>query len=152
MAEKGEFEPFKMLIGAVFALLVLTIIISAINSFQQFREKVSLEKFYEGIRNAANQPNGHVLKVENVFFKDGTIFVANSIARQTGLKDKCVLLEADPFNPFFESDYDSITITFKTETNVFTQCYSNQIITGNPNTDCEIACRVSFGEPLNNDE
>ena len=68
---KGEFEPFKLLIGAITSLLILTIIISTINYFQSLEIDISTERFYSGMKNAVNQPNGSLLVAENVVFVEG---------------------------------------------------------------------------------
>ncbi|MBI2597753.1 MAG: hypothetical protein HYW50_01000 [Candidatus Diapherotrites archaeon] len=142
LREGGEFEPFKMLIGAVFALLVLTIIVSAIQSFEQFRTKISIEKFYSGLQNATNQPNGQLLVIDNVFFEVDTIFAANSIARNIGLKEGC--LELDASRPAFENpSRQLVKMLSNAETSVFARCRTNES-GGNP--ACEVSCCVSFGE------
>ena len=97
---KGEFEPFKLLIGAITSLLILTIIISTINYFQALEIDVSTERFYSGMKNAVNQPNGSLLVAENIVFTQGRPISSRELAQQAGLEDKCIEMQAHNPNVF----------------------------------------------------
>jgi len=75
---RGEFEPFKLLIGAVTALLILTIIVSTINYFDSLELDISTERFYTGVKNAVNQPNDSVIAVAGVVMDKGMILSGGS--------------------------------------------------------------------------
>ncbi len=147
MHNKGEFEPFKMLIGAVFALMVLTIILSAIQFFSTWRTSVSYEKFYTGLQNAVEQPNGEFLSINNVFFEKDTVFNNRGIGERIGLASDCIEISAPRFsNPSFEvAGTNAITMKSAIETDVFARCYTNTT-TGTPNIACEVSCQIFFAE------
>ena len=146
--ERGEFEPFKMMIGAIFALMILTIIISAIAAFDQWRLVISKDKFYTGLRNAVKQPNGDQFVINDIFFDKGEGFSANSIAKNIGLNEGCLALDAYPSTTYIFSNTQSnqsLEIRSRVQINVYSCCRTN-LNGGNPN--CEISCTVSFAKPI----
>ncbi len=145
VSKKGEFEPFKMMIGAIFALMILTIIISAIAAFDQWRLIISKDKFYTGLRNAVQQPNGDQFVINDIFFDKGDGFAANSIAKNIGLKEGCLVLDAYPSTTYAFTGGQSLEIRSRVLTNVYSCCRTN-INSGNEN--CEISCTVSFAKPI----
>lgn len=144
--QRGEFEPFKMLIGAIMALVVLTIILSAIDFFGSWTVNVSTERLYTGIRNAVQQPNGKPLAINGLAFEAGSIYSASSVGRQVGLEPECV-------NFYGPDNYSSISVESKTvsvnnkfETSVYAVCFTNDSIDSFCNGDsvCEVCCEIYF--------
>ena len=140
IGQKGQaFEPFKMLIGAIMALAVLVIIISAINYFEELRLNVSEQRFYDGLSNAARQPNGSPLIIEDVQFQRGDTFSSNSLGKSMGLASECVSF-GQSNSPVFEASPTSVTIRETIVANVVVTCdVSDSDI-------CEIECSLSFEE------
>lgn len=150
ISSAGEFEPFKMMIGAIFALMVLTIIISAISAFDQWRLTISKDKFFNGLRNAVQQPNGDMFLVENIFFDKGESYSANSIAKIIGLKEGCLEMRAyhSPNTYRFQNNEgnQSLEILTRIETDVFACCTIESL--PQSGEGCETKCIVSFAKKL----
>lgn len=147
--QSGEFEPFKMLIGAIMALLVLVIILSAIEFFENFQVTISTERFYTGLSTAVKQPNGKTLKMENLQFAPNTILTTSSVSRSVGLSEECLEFVA-PQNrsSIISNNPSSIHVTTQLELDAFAVCYTNEF-NEFPDT-CQVGCRVGFGvEPEN---
>ena len=143
---KGEFEPFKLLIGAITSLLILTIIISTINYFQALEIDVSTERFYSGMKNAVNQPNGSLLVAENIVFTEGRAVSSRELAQQAGLEDRCIKMQAHNPSVFaVDSSERNVRVLERTQTGVYIQCFSNLMPEAPNGTECQISCKVSLG-------
>ncbi|MCR4335368.1 MAG: hypothetical protein NUV57_02415 [archaeon] len=139
-SQKGQtFAPFRLLIGAIMALLVLVIIVSAINYFQDLRFNVSQQKFFNGLSNAINQPNSSVLIVEDVQFRKESIYSSNGFSKVSGIEPECIT--------FMETDSLGIEVedqVIKFNQNILTNVYYKCEI---PNNGiCEISCEIAFNE------
>ena len=143
---KGEFEPFKLLIGAITSLLILTIIISTINYFQSLEIDISTERFYSGMKNAVNQPNGSLLVAENVVFAEGRAISSRELAQQAGLEDRCIEMQAGNSTVFTVAPSGmNVRVLERVQTEVYIQCFSNTLPDA-PNADeCQVSCKVSLG-------
>lgn len=144
----GEFEPFKMMIGAIMALMILVIILSAIDFFYKFRIDVSTERLYTGIRNAVEQPNGKSLVVKDLILDSGTIFTSAAIARQVGLDtgptpDACLDLVVANNSSFTSNSPESITVNASFQMDVYAVCSTNLLDTY---CSCEVCCIVGFNK------
>lgn len=138
---RGEFEPFKMLIGAIMALVVLVIILAAIEFFNTFNASVSTELFYTGLRNAIEQPNGKTLVIKNLRFESGTVFTASSVSRQVGLATECLYFKLPP-----GTSQTSVQMENSVEINAFSVCYTNESTECDSfDSSCQVCCYVGFG-------
>ena len=89
--EKGQaFEPFKMLIGAVFALLVLVIILGAVSYFDDLDYQISMNRFSTGLNQAVKLHDGSILTIEELKFPDDTSFSSKGIGNVVGLDEGCI--------------------------------------------------------------
>lgn len=145
----GEFEPFKMLIGAIMALVVLTIILGAIDFFGKWTVDISDKKLLTGIRNAVQQPNGKPLEIRNLAFEAGTIYSANSVGRQVGLEPECLHFEGPPNYSSIIVGNSTVQINNRVEANVYAVCYTNKDESGAgfcTSFDCEVCCKIYFAK------
>ncbi len=143
--QHGEFEPFKLLIGAITSLLILTIIISTINYFQALEIDVSTERFYSGMKNAVNQPNGSLLVAEKIVFTEGRAVSSRELAQQAGLEDECIIMQAHNPSVFsVEATGKNVRVLERVQTEVYIQCFSN-LSPDTPNPLCQVSCNVSLG-------
>ena len=137
-SEKAQaFEPFKMMIGAVFAMLVLVIIIGSVNYFQTLRADISTQRFYDGLGGAVRQPNDSVLLVSELQFAEGTTFSSKGLGKVVGLEGECI--EFVDSGSSFEINGSIAKTKSALITDVFFRCKANE-------PDCEIFCEISFGE------
>ena len=138
LSEKAQaFEPFKMMIGAVFAMLILVIIIGSVNYFQTLRADISTHRFYDGLGGAVKQPNGEILLVSDLQFAEGTAFSSNGLGKVVGLDGECIEF-VDSGSAFEVTDSVAKTKSALIA-DVFFRCKANE-------PDCEIFCEISFGE------
>ena len=86
-----EFEPFRMLIAAVFALAVLVIIIGAVNYFEGLRLDVSKQRFLDGLNNAVKQPNRRPLQMSGIQVQASTKRTSLEISKIVNLPEECIL-------------------------------------------------------------
>ncbi|MFH1390925.1 MAG: hypothetical protein ABIH20_01295 [Candidatus Diapherotrites archaeon] len=131
------FAPFKMLIGAIMAMLILVIIIGAINYFEDLRVDVSRQRFYDGLNNAIHQPNETILQVEDAQFAEGTTFSTLGLSKKSGLDPECLEF-VDTDSPTFVVEDELITIKENVLTDVFIKCETES-------AGCVIFCEISFG-------
>lgn len=136
-----EFEPFRLLISAVVALMVLVIIVSTINYFQKLRVDASIEKLRTGFSSAVNAPNGQIVRVDELFFQKGASFIPRNFAVQYGLADECITLETNPGTGFLESG-NAIHVPENVQATVYLQCFSTQT------PECHVQCAIGFAKEL----
>jgi len=144
VSEKGQaFAPFRMLIGAIMALLILVIIIGAIDYFDGLRVTISRQRFYDGLDNAINQPNEGILVVNTLQFMKGTTFSGRILGRNANLGEDCVEF-VDNSSPSMVVDSGEQLISIKETvlTDVFMRCETNV-------GSCEVYCDISFGDEFN---
>jgi len=133
------FEPFNLLIGAIFALTVLVIIISAVNYFDNERIKISQQRFYDGLANAVKSPNKETIVISEVQFQNDASFSAKSLGNSIGLDESCVAIEA---GPGFEITDSTVKAKSSIRTNIYVRCFTGE--------KCEINCEISFGKEFEN--
>src|SRR3989344_1411113 len=89
--ERGQaFDAYRLLICGIMGLAVLLIILGAINYFEGLRVDVSRQRFFDGLGNAVNQPNGELLEMSGLYFAKGERFSSLSLAKQTGIEEQCL--------------------------------------------------------------
>ncbi len=148
-----EFEPFRLLIAAVFALVVLMIIVGAINYFESLEWEISMQRLNKTIESAAQTPNGIVVVARGLRFREGTTINALQVAKITGVERECIEFTAYDFSAFRVSD-NSKSIHFEKtiSTNVFVQCGKNLTEYGVCPSTCDFCCLISFGKILHSKE
>ena len=147
--QKGEFEPFKMLIGAVMALMILAIIVSAIDYFNRFRLDISKERLIDGLKNAVEQPNGKTLAIQGLLFEERTGYTNSFLAKEIGLEGpQCIsFLETDNFSSIATND-SGVSINSSIQADVYPVCYTNTA--GECQSDCQLCCVLAFNRDPNN--
>lgn len=91
MNSRGQmFESYRLLIGAIIALVILMMIISGINYVMDIKYRVSYERFFIGVENAAKTPNRTVVLVDNLSFAEGTIISKKAISKRFTLSEDCI--------------------------------------------------------------
>ncbi|MFH1696285.1 MAG: hypothetical protein ABH854_00040 [Candidatus Diapherotrites archaeon] len=146
LTERGVmFEGFRMLIGAIIALLVLIIIVSAIQYFRGEESRISMHRFYAGLETASSQPNGSTFAIKDVVFESGSAFSSDALEKIMGLKEDCALI--DSAGSAFTSTSYLIEVNQRIKADVYIQCRTG----GDPlskNKSCPVHCTVSFGKDI----
>jgi len=144
MSQRGQaMAAYRLLIGAILAALILTIIVSAIIYLDQFKVDISNQRFYKGLASATEQPNGKTLAISGLTFGE-TSFSSKALSRQMGMAEECVSLSAKN-SPFFNNpDERVVEIMQRLSTTVYARCSVSDL--GYCDPDCEICCEVKFGE------
>ncbi len=145
MNSKGQaFTIYKILISVIFIFLILMIIISAINYFDNLRLDVSTQRVINAMKEAAKQPNGDVLKVEDVSIRRGSSFTAESLSEISGLEPDC--LKFDTFDyPSVSLDTDNyIKVSEALTTTIYIRCDSDPAECA----PCTICCLFSLGKEI----
>lgn len=142
MNNKGQmFAGYRLLIGAIIALLILIIIVGAINYIDRLKFDISKQRLYTGIKNGVKQPNEDVLVVEDIILAE-SIYSQDSLGDIGGINGECIEINAIDNEAFNLSD-ETIMITKDVRTSVYIQCSTNYC----PD-DCETCCLISFGEEI----
>ncbi len=144
--EKGQaFDAFNLLIGAVVALTILVIILSAISYFDNKKLEVSQQKLSEGFRGAVKQPNGAPLGVNSILLAAGARISSLSVSREMGIAEECIGFEVNA--PGLAKKSDSLVeVNERVLTDMTITCLTNKA-SGFPFPGgCEIGCTVTFGK------
>lgn len=141
---KGYFWPFRLLIAVIFALAMLTIIISVINYFHEMQLRASQERFINGFKNAlaaftSNAQYGKA-KEQNLVLPPG-LYAAGTFAEIYKFPSDCIEFQA-PRGTIVElsSDKKSVKLNKEFVVDVYYQCMLTN------SGDCEIKCYISFGK------
>lgn len=141
MNDKGlMFEGYRMLIGAIVALLILTIIVGAINYLSQLEFDISMQRFFSGLESAVKQPNGDILYIDGARFEKGAAFSRSSLAGRMGIAGECVEFDT-PDSPFRLTEY-AVHVEENAKTDVYIRCETD--FSGS----CPVGCIISFGREL----
>ena len=134
--QRGQaFASYRLLIGAIMALLILAIIVGAITYLRTLESDISAQKLAQGVANAVKQPNGRILKLNDLALAQGG-YSANVFSRAMNLDEECVYVDA--VGSTFESTGDAVIVKHRTKASVYARC---DIGSG----ACEIQCEVRFG-------
>lgn len=145
MNKDGQaFAVYKLLIGAIIALLILVIIIGAISYLEGLKFDISRKRFITGLQQVVEQPNEDLFKIENVIFRKGDFYSTALLGRKEimGLDEECIELDAAE-GAAFDLESDKITIKQEIITTVYAQCRATDCA-----YDCDICCIVSFGKVI----
>ncbi len=140
-ARGQAFDTYRLLLGAIMGLLVLLIILGAVSYFEGLRVDVSRQRFFDGLKNAANQPNGDTLELGGIYFLKDSRFSSKTLARNIGLAEECVAF-SDNGAPGFTIGPELAKVDEQLVASVFVRCETNY------SGACEIGCEISFGEPF----
>ncbi|MEM4257203.1 MAG: hypothetical protein QXD98_02475 [Candidatus Diapherotrites archaeon] len=148
IGQKGQaFEPFNLLLGAIFALMVLVIIISAISYFDNLNIEASKQKIISGLQAATKQPNKNQIEIKEVKIRKDSVFSPKSLSEVLGISKECIEIVPNKYKAIEYSEENAIVLSEIT-TNIYARCSTNvePFI-----SDCEISCQISFGEPFEED-
>lgn len=140
---KGYFWPFRLLIATIFALAMLTIIISAIEYFKTVERSTSYERFENGFKNAlyaaSSDPSYGLAKEKNITIVG--IITAGQFSDKYKIPSECIELQAISGTLIKLSENKRSAVIEKEITiDVYFQCIRYNV------GDCEIKCYISFGK------
>ncbi|MDO8537670.1 MAG: hypothetical protein Q7S21_02190 [archaeon] len=143
MNSKGQsFAVFKLLIGAIVALAILTIIVGVIDYFDNIKIQISEKQMIDSIVSAANAPN-QLVKAEKLSFSKGSSYSKKVFAQTINIEEECIILGSD--GSAFNDLGNAILIENNVQADVFFRCEEN----AQPVT-CPLECTVSFGKSIPN--
>ncbi len=97
-SQKGQaFEPFNLLLGAIFALMVLVIIVTTISYFEELNTQASREKMAIGFQSAAKQPNKNEIEIKEIKITKGSIFSPKSLSKYFGISEECIEIKKNNY-------------------------------------------------------
>ena len=145
MKEQGIFWPFRLLIAALMAFVVLVLILGAINYFNSLKVQVSMERLASGFDNAwgaittPDKPEKGLKKEENLTIPETTIS-SEFFAMRFNLKRECIEFQAIKKSPFKVSS-NGLSVNVKRES--LTDVYFLCVYKAGP--ECKERCYISFG-------
>ena len=139
--QKGEFGVFRLLIGAVIGLALLLIVLAIVANVENQKYQISAVHFFDGFSSAVNLPNGTPVQQEDLFFKQGEVFTARSLAHQFSFEDSdCIEFFTDHPGVSVSATQDIARIEKPVHLDVFFDCKNIG--------SCQPDCRISFDEEL----
>ncbi|HLC36769.1 MAG TPA: hypothetical protein VJK05_04150 [archaeon] len=145
MNSKGqEFAGYKMMIGAIIALFVLIIIVSAVSYFDELRTTISSNLILDGVKAAYKSPNGDVIKKTNVTFKEGS-YSKRFFGASIELDEQCIELKAARISGIELSSNESAVIV---KANLVNDFYAKCLQGAECKSSCKTCCTFSIGEEL----
>ena len=142
--------PFRILIATLMAFVVMILIVSAINYFNNYKIQVSMERIANGFGNAwgtiVEKPSDSggnykgLVREKDLMIPTHT-FTSRFFADKFNLDSECVEMQAKESSAFeVSSSGRSVTVKQSTLTDVYFLCFYRKT------TVCPEYCIVSFGK------
>lgn len=133
------FEIFRMLIGAIIALLILVIIVTSITYFGNLEIEISKQRLIDGLEKVVKQPNADSLVVSGIIFPQDAAYPASALAEIIGIGRDCVLVQSG--GGAFEDGVNIVTAKQRVKADVYMKCETGS-------EPCPVSCTVSFGKDI----
>ncbi|MFH0955361.1 MAG: hypothetical protein V1777_04630 [Candidatus Micrarchaeota archaeon] len=145
--QSGQFEPFKLLIGAVLGLLILILVLGVVESVRSVQWQLSEGRFYDGFKIALNTPTGDEVLREKLLFRKGTVFSGIGLGHNTPVGPLCITFTSydDRISTLNNNSIRKAEILFDLQTDVIFICRT--MAPDPPNCPGTIQCSVTFGSP-----
>lgn len=136
------FEGYRLIIGAVMAIMILVIILGMVTFLQDIQLQISQERMYDGLKTAKKTPDGSVVIRENLQIAKGQSYSQRAFANQINLDSDCLEIEAKYSIAYELLDTGTLNVTtYLKNTNVYFKCFMD--VTDDA---CDVSCVVSFGK------
>ena len=144
MNRQGQaFSAYKLLIGAIMGLAILTIIMGVIGYFEGLRVEIDRELFEDGFEAAVNSPDGKVI-VKEITLHESTYTSKGLAEKFSGLTKDCIEFDAANWTAFnLAEGKQAIVIKKSVKAKVYYCC----TLQGCPE-GCNVCCRISFGRKI----
>ncbi len=147
MKSRGMFWPFRLLIATLVSLVILIMIFSAINYFEQIRIKVSMQRLEKGFNTAwgaittPDKPDKGINKEKNLTIPATTIS-ALPFAESHNLDVKCIEMQSIKNSPFKTTENKhAVIVKNESMTDVYFLCIHDP-----SDVECSERCYISFGK------
>ncbi|MCD6478427.1 MAG: hypothetical protein J7L44_00905 [Candidatus Diapherotrites archaeon] len=142
--QRAYFWPFRLLIAAIFALAMLTIILSAINYFHDIQIRASSERFINGFEKAmkaiTKDKKYGIVEEKNLLLPPG-LYTAAQFAERYHMPVECIELQSVSGIIFeLSEDGKRLRLNREVNTDVYYQCILEN------SEECEIRCYISFNQ------
>ncbi|MFH1234087.1 MAG: hypothetical protein V1493_00535 [Candidatus Diapherotrites archaeon] len=144
--EKGMFWPFRLLIAALVSLVVLTMILATISYFDQYKAKVSWQRFvdaFDSAHNAITTPDNpdKGLKKEDGLSIQKTTLSSTIFAKSSNLQAECITFQAPENSPVkILNDGRTAALAQDIVSTVYFLCIYDKTA-----AECTEHCYISFG-------
>ena len=136
---KGQmFEGYRLLIGAIMAIMILVIILGMVTHLQDIQLQISQERMYDGLKAAKKTPDGSVVIRESLLIAKGQSYSQNAFANQINLDGECLEIQAKKSIAYELLGTGTLNIHSQLQADVYFMCFMDG--------DCEVNCIVSFGK------
>lgn len=144
---KGQsFAVFKLLIGAIVALAILSIIVGIISYFDNIKIQISEKRMIDSLVSAANAPE-QVVKAEKLSFNKGASYSKKVFGNAVNISEECISFDADG-SAFDNSSGNAVIIVNNSQADVFVKCVPSTDASFNVSCTGQLSCNISFGKQL----
>jgi len=131
---------YRLIIEAIVALLILTIILGAVGWVTVFKFYLSDQMFFEGFSRALESPNGDPIVQKNLVFAGDRMYTTRVFERYQ-ISGDCITFDAANLSALnLGESRNVIGIEKELLLDVYYRCLGQQ------QGDCETLCEVSFGK------
>ena len=146
--ERGQaFAVYRLLIGAILAIMIMFFISGIYIYFEEQKAIVSERGMQSAIRNAVSSPNGDVIVAENLTFRQGTVYSRGGFAHIAAIPESCIEISQARSVSAVEASEDEISIRKQIMLDVYVKCNLEEC-DGDDETRDDVICEISFGEKL----
>ncbi len=149
LSQKGQaFAVYRLLIGAILALMIMFFISGIYAYFEDQKAIVSERSLQSAVRNAVSSPNGEVITVENLTFKQGSAYSSRAFANIVAIPESCIELSGAGSSGVLISG-SKVSIIKQLMLGVYVKCCL-ELCAGDDNPEDDVMCRISFAEKIEN--
>ncbi len=142
---KGQmFEGYRLLIGAIMAIMILVIILGMITYLQDIQLQISQERMNDGLKAAKKTPDGSVVVRDHLLIAESQSYSKKAFANQINLDAECLEIQSKDSIAYEILDTGTLNIHTQLQTSVYFSCVMSD------DDDCDITCVVSFGKKPDN--
>lgn len=140
MNSRGQFEPFKLVIGAIMGLLILVIVLGIVSNISEVKWELSKQRFYDGFQTALKTPTGDIVLQKKLFLKGKNDFGSIALVSNTRLKPECVTFYTNTESIKISPNRQTVNVLLDTQANVSYVCTTQAL----SDAVCPIRCKITF--------
>ena len=153
--QKGQaFAVYRLLIGAILAIMIASFISGIYIYFEEQKAIISTRSLESAVKNAVSSPNGEVITVENLTFREGAAYTKRSFSYVAAIPAACIVFPQTRSLSAIQVSESRISIRQQVMLNVYIKCFlagAAEGCAGDDEPADDIACEISFGEKLENE-
>lgn len=131
---------FRLLIGAIMGLMILMIILSVVQYFNDIRLSLGMQNLLSSFETAVHKADGTVIKAKDIELPPNSVISSFSLAKSANISPECVKIEGSENGGVKYNSDISASIPNTMKLTVYIKCIIE--------TDCNPSCLLSINRKI----